>query len=164
MRPVFPEERLLLELLLKEIPGSFEGKSVWASNSRYYVNGKPTAFPSTTFRDADTDNLIKQLEKNHKLISPESKAYRIFEKQIALFKKANKRRLDFIKDEAISFIKHAAKNFEQEQIVLSFSGGKDSTATADVVIKALGNPTLTHIFGDTTLEFPQTYDYVQRYK
>lgn len=164
MRPVFPEERLLLELLLNETPGAYEDKSVWASNSRYYVNGKPTAFSSSTFREADTDRLIKQLEENHHLVVSDSKAYKIFEDQIETFKKANKRRLDFIKDEAISFVKHAASNFEQEQIVLSFSGGKDSTATADVVIKALGNPTLTHIFGDTTLEFPQTYEYAQRYK
>ena len=164
MRPVFPEERLLLELLLNETPGAYEDKSVWASNSRYYVNGKPTAFSSSTFREADTDKLIKQLEENHYLVLSDSKAYKIFENQIETFKKANKRRLDFIKDEAISFVKHAASNFEQEQIVLSFSGGKDSTATADVVIKALGNPTLTHIFGDTTLEFPQTYEYAQRYK
>lgn len=164
MRPVFPEERLLLELLLNETPGAFEDKSVWASNSRYYVNGKPTAFSSSTFRDANTDKLIKQIEEYHYLVVSDSKAYKNFENQIDTFKKANKRRLDFIKDEAISFVKHAASNFEQEQIVLSFSGGKDSTATADVVIKALGNPTLTHIFGDTTLEFSQTYEYAQRYK
>lgn len=164
MRPVFPEERLLLELLLNETPGAFEDKSVWASNSRYYVNGKPTAFSSSTFREANTDKLIKQIEEYHYLVVSDSKAYKNFENQIDTFKKANKRRLDFIKDEAISFVKHAASNFEQEQIVLSFSGGKDSTATADVVIKALGNPTLTHIFGDTTLEFSQTYEYAQRYK
>lgn len=164
MRPVFPEERLLLELLLNETPGAFEDKSVWASNSRYYVNGKPTAFSSSTFREANTDKLIKQIEEYHYLVVSDSKAYKNFENQIDTFKKANKRRLDFIKDEAISFVKHAASNFEQDQIVLSFSGGKDSTATADVVIKALGNPTLTHIFGDTTLEFSQTYEYAQRYK
>lgn len=164
MRPIFPEERLLLELLLNETPGAFEDKSVWASNSRYYVNGKPTAFSSSTFREANTDKLIKQIEEYHYLVVSDSKAYKNFENQIDTFKKANKRRLDFIKDEAISFVKHAASNFEQEQIVLSFSGGKDSTATADVVIKALGNPTLTHIFGDTTLEFSQTYEYAQRYK
>ena len=35
LRPVFPEERLLLELLLDKKPNEFAGKSVWASNSRY---------------------------------------------------------------------------------------------------------------------------------
>ena len=48
--------------------------------------------------------------------------------------------------------------------MLSFSGGKDSTVTADVVTKALSNPSLVHIFGNTTLEFPSTYDYVKRFR
>lgn len=164
IRPVFPEERLLLELLLKEIPGKFENSSVWASNSRYYVDGKVYAFSSNTFKEADTDKLIEQLNENNKLVTRDGNSYKVFEDNVAIFVKANKRRLEFIKNDAILFIKHVSKKFDQEQIVLSFSGGKDSTATADIVIKALGNPTLTHIFGDTTLEFPQTYNYTQRYK
>ena len=39
-----------------------------------------------------------------------------------------------------------------------------STATADVVIKALANPKITHLFGNTTLEFPMTIDYAERYR
>ncbi len=30
--------------------------------------------------------------------------------------------------------------------------------------RALSNPQIMHIFGDTTLEFPYTYEYVQRFK
>lgn len=48
--------------------------------------------------------------------------------------------------------------------MISFSGGKDSTATADVVVKALSNPNLVHIFGDTTLEFPSTIEYARRFR
>jgi phosphoadenosine phosphosulfate reductase len=48
--------------------------------------------------------------------------------------------------------------------VLSFSGGKDSTAVADLVTRALANPSLVHIFGDTTLEFPSTYEYIARFR
>jgi phosphoadenosine phosphosulfate reductase len=47
-----------------------------------------------------------------------------------------------IKDEAFSFVRHAVERFDEEKIVISFSGGKDSTATADVVVKALSNPSL----------------------
>jgi len=72
--------------------------------------------------------------------------------------------LNSIKTEAHDFIKESAKKFDEESIVLSFSGGKDSTATADIVIKALSNPELTHIFGDTTLEFPSTIEYARRYR
>ena len=54
--------------------------------------------------------------------------------------------------------------FDEEKIVLSFSGGKDSTVTADVVVKALSNPSLVHIFGNTTLEFPSTVAFAERYR
>ena len=47
-----------------------------------------------------------------------------------------------IKDEAYTFVQNAAKEFEEEKIVISFSGGKDSTVTADIVTKALSNPNL----------------------
>ena len=44
LRPVFPEERLLIELLLG-VPLKFMDCSVWALNNRYYIDGKP---PSLT--------------------------------------------------------------------------------------------------------------------
>ena len=47
---------------------------------------------------------------------------------------------------------------------MSFSGGKDSTVTADIVTKALSNPSLVHIFGNTTLEFPTTLTYAERFR
>lgn len=57
LRPVFPEERLLLELLLGIEPNEFLCKSVWAANSRYYVDGKSISLSSKTFQEADTDNI-----------------------------------------------------------------------------------------------------------
>ena len=36
--------------------------------------------------------------------------------------------------------------------------------TADIVTKALSNPSLVHIFGNTTLEFPSTIEYARRYR
>ena len=35
---------------------------------------------------------------------------------------------------------------------------------ADLSVKALSNPSLVHIFGDTTLEFPFTVEYAKRYR
>ena len=40
IRPVFPEERLLMEVLLGKEPNEYLEKSVWAINSRYYIDGK----------------------------------------------------------------------------------------------------------------------------
>ena len=83
--PVFPEEKLLLELLLQKRPGEFENCSVWASNSRYYVDGKQYAISSETFKKADTEEIIKELEKNKFLVERQSIGYDKFEKNINIW-------------------------------------------------------------------------------
>ncbi len=159
LRPVFPEERLLLELILSKEPHSWLKKSVWASNNRYYVDGKAVSVASKIFQELAVDAIIEQLEK-YKAVND----YTWFNNYIARFIAANSCRLNALKEEAFSFVKNTASKFTEESIVLSFSGGKDSTATADIVIKALSNPNLVHIFGNTTLEFPLTLKYAQRYR
>ena len=159
LRPIFPEERLLLELLLDKKPNEFISKSVWASNNRYYIDGKSVAISKKKFQMADTYKLSVGLQK-HSV----NNSYDVFDKIVERFINANKNRLLELKDEAFKFIRHAAEKFDEEKIVISFSGGKDSTATADLVTKALSNPNLVHIFGDTTLEFPSTIEYARRFR
>lgn len=77
---------------------------------------------------------------------------------------ANKSRLDYIIDEAHTFIQNEAEKYPRENVVISFSGGKDSTVTADLVVKALSDPCMVHIFGNTTLEFPLTLEYASRFR
>ena len=159
LRPVFPEERLLIELLLGKKPHAYINKSVWAANSRYYIDGKSVALSSKLFQVADTDVLGEEIAKYQS-----SNSYDAFEQYISKFVEANKSRLHYLKDEAFEFVRKSAAKFDEERIVISFSGGKDSTVTADVVIKALSNPSLVHIFGNTTLEFPYTVEYAERYR
>lgn len=159
IRPVFPEERLLIEILLEEEPNRYIKKSVWASNSRYYIDGKSIALPSSLFRTANTDLIVDKLKKYSQYNN-----YDYFNENIETFIDANQERLNYIKDEACEFVNNEAAKFPEENIVISFSGGKDSTATADIVIKSLSNPSIVHIFGDTTLEFPYTTEYAQRYR
>ena len=159
IRPVFPEERLLLEILLDKKPNEYIRKSVWAVNSRYYIDGKSISLPSALFKTADADDIARKIEENKA-----ANRYEFFDENIKAFIEANKGRLHYLKDEAYRFVNEEAAKFPEENIVISFSGGKDSTATADVVIKSLSNPSLVHIFGDTTLEFPYTVEYAKRYK
>ena len=91
-------------------------------------------------------------------------SYVEFNEHILKFIEANKFRLLYLIDEANEFIKKTSQKYEEEKIVISFSGGKDSTVVADLVINALANPSLVHIFGDTTLEFPTTMEYAERYR
>ena len=159
IRPVFPKERLLIEILLKKKPYQWAESSVWASNNRYYINGKSIALPSKLFTETSADGYIEQLRKYE-----DANPHEFFDANIKAFTEANRMRLDYLIDEAHRFIKKAAEKFPEENIVLSFSGGKDSTVTADLAIKALSDPSLVHIFGNTTLEFPLTVEYAERYR
>lgn len=159
LRPVFPEERLLLALLLAKAPDEYMSGSVWSANSRYYINGKALSIPAKVFADADTDAIAIDLQNYANLID-----YSYFDENTKAFITANRNRLSYLRDEAFEFVQHAAANYKEENIVISFSGGKDSTVTADVVTKALSNPSLVHIFGNTTLEFPTTIEYANRYR
>ncbi len=67
-------------------------------------------------------------------------------------------------EEAKNYIRAVSKDYDVTDMFVSFSGGKDSTVTADLVTRALSNPQIMHIFGDTTLEFPFTYEYVARFR
>ena len=158
LRPVFPEERLLVELMVAE-PFAYLEKSVWAAGSRYYINGKALTISASVFAAADADRLRCGLEQYRS-----QNTYEYFEAQMSRFVQANATRLSGLVAEAFRFIRETAAKFPPEQIVLSFSGGKDSTVTADLAVRALSNPSLVHIFGDTTLEFPTTLAYVRRFR
>lgn len=158
LRPVFPEERLLLEILQNK-PLAHLSKSVWASNNRYYIDGQSVTITNKFYKKMSPDVIREQLKK-----------YRIqnnsdfFNNNVKRFVDLNKTRLNYIIDEAYSFIKKTADPYPRERVVISFSGGKDSTVTADLTVKALGDPSLVHIFGNTTLEFPSTVDYAECYR
>lgn len=53
IRPVFPEERLLLEVMLGK-PLAFQNGSVWnGTGNRYYVNGKHVPFSIANLKKND---------------------------------------------------------------------------------------------------------------
>ena len=158
LRPVFPEERQLLEILQNK-PLAYLNKSVWASNNRYYINGRPVTITFKFYKKMSPDDIREQLAKYSGQNNPD-----FFNDNIKRFIELNKARLNYIIDEAHSFIKKTADLYPRECVVISFSGGKDSTVTADLTVKALCDPALVHIFGNTTLEFPSTVDYTERYR
>ncbi|MEG0504781.1 MAG: phosphoadenosine phosphosulfate reductase family protein, partial [Raoultibacter sp.] len=158
LRPVFPEERLLLECV-NGTPLKYVNDSVWACGSKYYINGKPKGVSQSVFESADVADIIDALAEHHGRNS-----YGTFNKYKNLFIEANRNHLGAIVDEACEFIRSEAQLYPVENIVISFSGGKDSTVSADLAVRALSNPYLVHIFGDTTLEFPATLEYADRFK
>lgn len=161
LRPVFPEERLLLEIITAA-PFEYAEKSVWASDNRYYIDGKSHPLSQKVFATQDVATIIEQL---HSYQAENQKYYLAsFNKTIETFITANRERLDYIVDEAVSFIQSAAQKYPPERMMISFSGGKDSTCTQDLVVRALSNPSMVHVFGNTTLEFSLTLEYVDRFR
>jgi phosphoadenosine phosphosulfate reductase len=158
LRVVYPEERLLIECLLGE-PLKYADCSVWACDSTYFFNGKKKKISSLTFANADVKLLISEIEKYSQLNN-----YTSFDKYAQSFVNINKDRLNYLKKEAFEFVRETASNFTTQTTIVSFSGGKDSTVTADLVVRALGNPCIVHVFGNTTLEFPMTIAYVDRFR
>ncbi|TYZ24655.1 phosphoadenosine phosphosulfate reductase domain-containing protein [Selenomonas ruminis] len=159
LRPVFPEERRLLELLLKKDIYSLQTSAIWANKNRYYIDGKSTVISREIYAATNTKEIRIALQE-----SDIGKYREAFQCQMDLFVEANREHLFSIIEEAHEFIRKEASRYPQENIVLSFSGGKDSTVVADIVTKALSNPSLVHIFGNTTLEFPMTLDYAKRFR
>lgn len=159
LRPVFPEERLLLEILIDE-PFKFKNASVWnSSGNRYIVDGVKLRYSQKDLMKMNADEVISKLKKYK-----DENIYDVFNKYIKRFIEANKDRYNFLVTEASNFIINQKKNYNDDEAFVSFSGGKDSTVVSDLVIRALGMPSIIHIFGDTTLEFPLTEEYAKRFK
>ena len=158
LRPVFPEERLLFEVIQGK-PLAYINSSVWASNNRIYIDGKPFTITNKFYSKLTPEEIHEQLEKYK-----HQNSYSGFNDNIEKFIEINKSRLHYIIDEAHRFIKEAASSYPNEHVVISFSGGKDSTVTADLTVRALNDPSLVHIFGNTTLEFPMTMEYADRFR
>ena len=164
IRPVFPEERLLIEVLLGK-PMAYAGMSVWnVSGNRYVVNGKKIKF---IIKDAMKNNPYKDVIKKLQMYEKENLKYiedYMQEDYILKFIQANKLRLNYITQEAIDYIKAKTTNYTYDNMFVSFSGGKDSTVTSDLVMRSLNREDIIHVYGDTTLEYPTTLDYVSRFR
>lgn len=159
VRPVFPEERLLIEAVMG-VPLKFLKCSVWnASSIGYFVNGEKMDFNIETLADIDP-NKIRSIINEYSLRN----TYEYFNRNIDIYIKANKGRFDDISSEAAGYINLAAEGYDVKSMFVSFSGGKDSTVVSHLVTTALSNPSIIHLFGDTTLELPETIEYVKRFK
>lgn len=159
LRPVFPEERLLIEIILGE-PLKYQDSSVWSSGSGLYiVDGQKVKIPIGETKQMDIENIRAQLEQYQ-----EQNSFAASERYIRRFIAANKKRFDFLTAEAFQYINEVVVNYDATERYVSFSGGKDSTVVSSLVMRALGTEEVLHIYGDTTLEFPETKEYVARFK
>ncbi|MCF8001384.1 MAG: phosphoadenosine phosphosulfate reductase family protein [Halanaerobiales bacterium] len=155
IRPVFMKERILLSEILDK---DFTNKSIWKdTNSKYFVDGKAANFTMSDIYN--TKNLDKKIKEIIKSIDENDKKV-----DFSKFIKINSEHINYLKSYSSEIINKAKDVFSNRFQIVSFSGGKDSTVISDLVTKALHNNNILHVFGDTTLEFPSTYEYVDRIK
>ena len=162
VRVVFPEEKVLLEILLGLKAGELNEKSLWnAAGNVYYLDGVRMPLSIQRLREMDAGKIRKTYDENRKNMDDT-----FFKQMTERFVKANANRYQEISQEALSYIWEETQGMEIGDMFVSFSGGKDSTVVADLCKRALDGPgkKILHIFGDTTLEFPMTEQYVAQYK
>ena len=158
-RPVFPQERFLMYLLTDN--NEYLTKAVWAGKGyRYYLDGEAIREPlSDLMKDADLDEIRSSL-----MAASLEDLYSVFDVEVERFVDRNKEHIQRLEYAAEYSIKDAVEKHDIFLPVVSFSGGKDSTVVSSLVLRALSNPSVLHLFGNTTLEFPLTLEYIERFR
>ena len=124
IRPVFPEEKLLLALLKGLEYNYYDEKSVWYGSNFYIVDGKKEKIVLSKINNW-TLSKIKEIKDEYDSKSGKID-YSFFESMIQRFVKANKERYNYITEEAITYIQSYKDRYNVEDMLVSFSGGKDS--------------------------------------
>ena len=115
IRPVFPEERLLIEVLLGE-PLKYKNSSVWnTSGNYYYADGKKLPLSPGKVKNIDPLWVREQLET----YSIQNQ-YTAFEAIIKRFVGANKARFESIVAEAADYIRNIAQHYGPTEMYVSF--------------------------------------------
>lgn len=173
MRPVFLEEKHLMRNLFN-LGEEIYFKSVWCTKQgKYVVDGeflKESANKNIKLID-DIDKFREKVLDFQKTPDMEEREKEILDK----FVQENREHMHYLLESkdldgeghsvgAYPFIEEVMNKYSKRVPMVSFSGGKDSTVVSHMVRKATNNQSILHIFGDTTLELPLTYKYVEEFK
>lgn len=161
IRPVFPEENMLISIITLNNPYKYQKSSVWFGSGAYIIDGKKVKISIARVNSLPLEE-IREIKRKYDSHSNKI-SYDYFDEYITRFIKANEERYNDVTDEAISFVQKYVEKYDIEDMMVSFSGGKDSTVTSHIVNRALGTNKVLHVFGDTTLEFPYTLEYRKRF-
>jgi len=155
--PVFrPEIQYLKKLLKRELHPLLKEGEVWVAPGRYTYSCQGV--------------LIFKLAANTEqvTISPEAlelKPLARTKKQwLSTLQQANRKYIEDLQYEAEDFARQTVVEYGDKTTLISFSGGKDSTVASHIVMNGLGRSDVLHVFADTTIEFPDTYQYIREFQ
>ena len=151
--PVFKQERKLLEKIMNCYYGD---QNIWyLGSSKYFINEKTVKIPYKDWYKAKKHLVIADDLRNNIEIERDYSHYM----EVV---KANETYLNQRIYEAEHYINETVNKYKSLNYIptISFSGGKDSSVVSRLVMDALQDNSVIHMFGDTTLEFKETYLYV----
>lgn len=151
--PVFKQERKLLSKISGQ---NLESKTIWyLGASNYFLDGKLTRISYRSWYKEKRHLKVAEELRNHVEIERDYISYRgVVE--------ANKRYIQGLILDAEKYVLKTVEKYKGSfRPTISFSGGKDSTVVSRLVRDSLQDNTIIHFFGDTTLEFPETHNYVE---
>lgn len=161
-RPVYAEEMNILGFdKYWNYSSQNEVPYMWAESNAYWYRGTQIAkikggslYTSPELQPVrdETGTVVFGKETN----------YSLQEINIEAMCKQNKDMLTIIEDSTVKKIVKAYEKFKDKLDIfhVAFSGGKDSAVLLDLVKKALPKNSFVVIFGDTGMEFPDTYEVV----
>ncbi len=138
---------------------------MWAEANHYYYRGTLVAklkggnvynAPEIIIPDGEDD----------KPVTPEPKGISLRPIDIVAMAEANREMLEIIEQTTVKKILAIYTKYKDKLdcFHVAFSGGKDSCVLLDLVKKALPKGSFVVVFGDTGMEFPDTYDLVEKTK
>lgn len=160
LKPVFRREINFLKKTIGQFNFKLKELECWVNthSKKYFLNGSPL------FKLCGLSKGLDNLNFEHKDMIYLNPIKRNKKTLIATIKKANEKYIKELQYEAQNFIEQMTKRYSGRTLLISFSGGKDSSVISHLVMTAFGRSDILHAFSDTTLESPDTYDYIEQFR
>lgn len=165
-RPVYASE---LDMLGFDKYWKYDKQSdvpyMWAESVQYWYRGKQVAkLKGGNLYEAPEIIIPKDEQGN--LVQPEPNGKKLRPIDIDGMVKKNQDMLDIIENTTVKKIVAIYEKYKYKLDIfhVAFSGGKDSAVLLDLVKRALPKESFVVVFGDTGMEFPDTYTAVEKAK
>lgn len=136
---------------------------MWAEANNYWYRGTLVAkLKGGNLYTAP--EIIIPTDENGIPVSPEPNGKQLRPIDIKAMVEANREMIEIIEQTTVKKILAIYKKYKDKVDLfhVAFSGGKDSAVLLDLVKKALPKGSFVVVFGDTGMEFPDTYDVVEK--
>ena len=155
LKPMFEDECKILELSTgRQMPGEGWQTGLWMRNKTIWFQGKKLIRVSSNGKPV--------IAKEY--LTPPWGSYSGNNVTSETLHRANQSALRELEEQAVCFVQEIVRMHPKRKPVVSFSGGKDSIVVSYIVRKALQTDEILHIFSNTTIEYPDTTDYIATFK